>query len=245
MTWPVNPEWWMTGLFLLALALLGYVMKLVALLLPASRQIEQRSISWVLVSPDSVLRSQPATGAQPVVLRMLMLSGSMCLYYWVYWQLVSRFHIHGILLSYLAVPVLLMMGGLPVCRHCDASPARWPSASRVALPAVGVAECYELLGPPVESVVQRLVSLHDIRLVAPSSGVRVDPDLYDFRPHARMGDQRPALLPHWQNPVRHHDDLFSPSSGRHPDGTSFPEESPAPDDDVRLVDRFCAFAVRC
>jgi hypothetical protein len=104
----------MTALFLLALALLGFVMKLIALLLPARNQIQRRAMSWVLVSPDSVLRSQPATGVWPVLLRILMLSGSVILSYWVYWQLVRGFQIHGILLSYLAVPILLLMGELLV-----------------------------------------------------------------------------------------------------------------------------------
>ena len=52
---------------------MGFVMKLVALLLPANREIERRAMSWVLFSPDSVLRAQRATGAGPVVLRILML----------------------------------------------------------------------------------------------------------------------------------------------------------------------------
>jgi len=48
---PDDPNWQMTLLFLLALALLGFVMKLVALSLPTKGQIQRRGISWVLVSP--------------------------------------------------------------------------------------------------------------------------------------------------------------------------------------------------
>ena len=107
---PDDPNWQMTRFFLLALAVMGFVMKLVALLLPANRRMEQRSLSWVLVSPDSVLRSQPATGIRPVALRILMLSGSVLLCYWVYWQLVRGFQIRGILISYLAAPFLLLIG---------------------------------------------------------------------------------------------------------------------------------------
>ena len=106
---PDDPNWQMTLLFLLALALLGFVMKLVALLLPARRQIKHRAMTWVLVSPDSALRSQRATGVRPVVFRMLLLSGATLLSYWVYWQLVTHFQIHGLLLSYLAVPILWLM----------------------------------------------------------------------------------------------------------------------------------------
>ena len=107
---PDDPNWQMTVFVLLALAVMGFVMKLVALLLPAKREIERRAMSWVLVSPDSVLRAQRATGAGPVVLRILMLFAAVLLSYWVYWQLVRSFQIHGILLSYLAVPFLLLVG---------------------------------------------------------------------------------------------------------------------------------------
>jgi hypothetical protein len=89
---------------------MAFVMKLVALLLPAKREIERRAMSWVLFSPNSVLRGQRATGAGPVVLRILMLFAAVLLSYWVYWQLVRGFQIHGILLSYLAVPFLLLIG---------------------------------------------------------------------------------------------------------------------------------------
>ena len=107
--WPDNPDWQMTLTFLLALALLGFVMKLVALLLPPKGQVQRRGISWVLVSPDSVLRSQPATSVQPVVLQILMLSVLLLSSYWVYWQLVRGLQLRGILLSYLAAPIVLLM----------------------------------------------------------------------------------------------------------------------------------------
>jgi len=107
---PDNPNWQMTVFLLLALVVMAFVMKLVALLLPAKREIERRAVSWVLFSPDSVLRAQRATGAGPVVLRILMLFAAVLLSYWVYWQLVRGFQIRGILLSYLAVPFLLLIG---------------------------------------------------------------------------------------------------------------------------------------
>ncbi len=107
---PDDPNWQMTVFLLLALAVMSFVMKLVALLLPAKCEIERRAMSWVLFSPDSVLRAQRATGAGPVVLRILMLFAAVLLTYWVYWQLVRGFQIRGILLSYLAVPFLLLIG---------------------------------------------------------------------------------------------------------------------------------------
>jgi hypothetical protein len=108
MMWPDNANWQMTALFLLALALLGYVMKLVALLLPAKCETDRRAMSWVLVSPDSVLRAQRATGIRPVLFRRLMLSGSTLLCYWIYWILVRGFQIRGFFLGYLAAPFLLL-----------------------------------------------------------------------------------------------------------------------------------------
>jgi Membrane bound O-acyl transferase family len=111
---PDNPNWQMTVFLLLALVVMGFVMKLVALLLPAKRGIDRRAMSWVLFSPDSVLRAQRATGAGPVALRILMLFAAVLLSYWVYWQLVRGFQIRGILLSYLAVPFLLLIGELLV-----------------------------------------------------------------------------------------------------------------------------------
>jgi hypothetical protein len=44
------------------------------------------------------------------VLRLLILCGAALLSYLVYWRLVRAFQIHGVLLSYLATPILLLMG---------------------------------------------------------------------------------------------------------------------------------------
>jgi Membrane bound O-acyl transferase family len=108
--WPDNLNWQMTVSFLTALAVLGFAMKLAALLLPARGLIPRRSISWILVSPDSVLRSQPVTSVRPVLLKSFTLLGALLLGYWVYWQIIRGFHIQGILVSYLAVPILVLMG---------------------------------------------------------------------------------------------------------------------------------------
>jgi Membrane bound O-acyl transferase family len=110
MMWPDNLNWQMTVAFLLALALLGFAMKLVALLLPAKTKIQPHGISWILVSPDSALRSQPVSSIRPVLLRFVTLFVALLLGYWVYWQIVRGFHIRGILVSYLAVPILVLMG---------------------------------------------------------------------------------------------------------------------------------------
>jgi len=109
MTWRDNPDWQMTGLFLVALALLGCVMKLLARFLPANKPTERSAISHVLVSPDSILRSRPASGTGPVMLRITIFGGALLLGYWLYWQLVHALHVHGFLLGYFAVPILYLM----------------------------------------------------------------------------------------------------------------------------------------
>ena len=45
---PDDPNWQMTVFLLLALVVMAFVMKLVALLLPAKREIERRAMSWSL-----------------------------------------------------------------------------------------------------------------------------------------------------------------------------------------------------
>jgi hypothetical protein len=89
-------------------------MKLAALRVSAHTQADQPCFSWILLSPNSVGRSQSAAGVLPVLLRMLMLFGAVGLSYWVYGQLVSNFNVHGVLLSYLAVPILVLMTELLV-----------------------------------------------------------------------------------------------------------------------------------
>ena len=107
--WSDNPNWLMTVLFLLALALLCFVMKLIVILLPVTPQAVGPFVSWLLVSPETFVRSQSVASIQRVLLQALMLLGAACLSFWIYWWLVSAFQIRGILLSYLAVPILLLL----------------------------------------------------------------------------------------------------------------------------------------
>jgi hypothetical protein len=107
--WWADPNWRMTKLFLLALALMVSVMKLIAFLLPATTQTGRPFISWMLLAPDSVVRWRPAVGIRRVLLRILLLLGAVSLSFWVYARLVHAFQIRGILLSYLAVPILLLV----------------------------------------------------------------------------------------------------------------------------------------
>ena len=100
----------MTVLFLLALALLGFAMKLASLFVPAAPCSDRPFMCWILPSPTSLARSQPVADVQRPILRLLLLSGAVLSTYWIYWQVVGAFHIRGICLSYLAVPILLLAG---------------------------------------------------------------------------------------------------------------------------------------
>jgi hypothetical protein len=102
-------NWQMTGFFLLALVLMGFVMKLVALLLPATASSERAGIFWLLLSPNALRRLQPAVEPWRVVLQPVLWFVAVLVSYWIYWWLVGVVHIRGILLSYAALPVLLFM----------------------------------------------------------------------------------------------------------------------------------------
>jgi hypothetical protein len=96
-------------LFLLALALMGFVMKFVVLLLPATIPAHRPHVFWLLLSPASNRRLRPIESVRKVLLRTVLLCGALVLTYWIYWNLLRVAHVRGIALSYGAVPVLLLM----------------------------------------------------------------------------------------------------------------------------------------
>lgn len=106
--WPDDRNWQMTLLLVLAIALLGFIMKLIALLLPQGNSTEGWALFWPLPSPASLKRLRPVTNSRPVVLRALLLLTTLVVSYWVYWRVVSAFHLRGFLLGYLAAPILLL-----------------------------------------------------------------------------------------------------------------------------------------
>lgn len=106
---PDDPNWQMTVFYLLALAVIGFVMKLVASLLPATIPVERPRLFWLLLSPASLRRLQPIVTVRKVLLRAALLFGALVLSYWIFWWLVRAVHIRGIALSYCAAPVLLLM----------------------------------------------------------------------------------------------------------------------------------------
>lgn len=102
-------NWQMTGLFLLALALLGFVMKLVALLRPANAHNDQTGVFWLLLAPNTLRRLRPAMGLWRSVGQTLLWLGAVLMSYQIYWWLVHGAHLRGLLLNYAALPVLLIM----------------------------------------------------------------------------------------------------------------------------------------
>jgi hypothetical protein len=106
---PDNPNWQMTVFFLLALAVMGFVMKLVVLFLPVSCQVVRPRSFWLLLSPASHRRLQPIVTVRKVLLRAALLLGALFLSYWIFGWLVRSGLIRGIALSYCAAPVLLLM----------------------------------------------------------------------------------------------------------------------------------------
>lgn len=106
---PDDPNWQMTVFFVLALAVMGFVMKLVASFLPVTIQMERPHLFWLLLSPVSHRRLQPIVTIRKVLLRAALLFGALILSYWIFWWLVRAGLIRGIALSYCAAPVLLLM----------------------------------------------------------------------------------------------------------------------------------------
>lgn len=106
---PDNPDWQMTVLFLLALAVMGFVMKLVALLQPGTIRMYRPHLFWLLPSPASNRRLRPVGSIRKLLLRGVLLLGALVLSYWIYWQLVRVTHLRGVFLSYCGAPFLLLM----------------------------------------------------------------------------------------------------------------------------------------
>jgi len=109
----------MTWSFLLALAFMELVMKILALMairargmrlsqLPSSPSTYLFFLSPVL-TPESYTRSQPISALPQFLFRGGAFLGALLLCYWTYWQLVDAFHLHGIVLNYLCAVLVLFM----------------------------------------------------------------------------------------------------------------------------------------
>jgi hypothetical protein len=100
-----------TILFLLALGLMGFVMKLVALLVSwRDRQPNWAFVLFPVISPSTLRRAQPFKRVVPLARRAGLLVVASALFYAAYWALVRGFSLHGVVLSYLAIPIVQSLG---------------------------------------------------------------------------------------------------------------------------------------
>lgn len=106
---PDDPNWQMTVFFLLTLAVMGFVMKLVVLFLPVTIRVERPFSFRLLLSPASHRRMQPIVTVCKVLLRAVLLFGALVLTYWIFGWLVRAGLIRGIALNYCAAPVWLLI----------------------------------------------------------------------------------------------------------------------------------------
>jgi len=106
--WPDDPNWQMNRLFLLTVALTLCAMKLIALLLPATHEANQRQLFWLLRSPTSLKRLRPIVTIRQELFRTTLLCSALILSLWAFARLVHGTHIRGVALSYCAMPVLLL-----------------------------------------------------------------------------------------------------------------------------------------
>jgi hypothetical protein len=102
-------NWQMTGFFLLALALLGFVMKLVALLQSTTASDKRSWIFWLILSPNSLGRLRPVVEPWRVLFQTALWFVAVCLSYSVYGGLLGVVHVHGLFFSYAALPILVLM----------------------------------------------------------------------------------------------------------------------------------------
>jgi hypothetical protein len=134
MAWQnLSTDWQITWLNLLALASIGLLMKIIAFARPlrvadprsgprlceAQRtgpfqhpEIASRSLQFIfspVLAPNSLERSQPFSAMPTFLRRAGACLGALLLYYWIYWKLVNALQLHGIVLSYLAAPAVLLI----------------------------------------------------------------------------------------------------------------------------------------
>lgn len=112
--WLDDPNWLMTVLWLLALALLFLAMKVAAAFVapsqPAGRNVSP--LFFILPSPKSRDRLKPITNATRPGLRFIMFLVALAAGYLLFWQVASLAPLPGWILGYCAVPLLLLMSEL-------------------------------------------------------------------------------------------------------------------------------------
>ena len=110
-TWrELSLDWQMTWLNGLAVVSMMLGLKFFVMLRPGTA--DARSARFLLspvLSPNSLQRCEPLRALPAYLRRAGLALGALLLCYAIYWRLVETFHWHGLVLSYLAVPVVLLM----------------------------------------------------------------------------------------------------------------------------------------
>jgi hypothetical protein len=102
-------NWQMTGFFLVALTLLIFAMRLVAMWLAVGSSPDRWWVFWLLPSPNSLRRLRPAVDPWRLLLRTGLWFAAVCLGYRVFGWLVGAGRVRGLWVSYAALPILLSM----------------------------------------------------------------------------------------------------------------------------------------
>ena len=110
-TWQdLSLDWRMTWASLLALTFMALGMKTIVLLFPGV--LVARSWRFILspvLAPGSIARSQPLSAVPAFFRHAGLVFGALVFYYWIYWQLVPAFHLHGLVLQYLVAPAVVLL----------------------------------------------------------------------------------------------------------------------------------------
>jgi hypothetical protein len=100
----------MSILFVLSVTLLGFLMKLAALLVPrAAHKTRWSFVLSPLPAPNSISPSPGGPSPRSYLGRTVIFAGALAVYYWLYWLLVRRFDLDGPVLGYLAAPFLWLL----------------------------------------------------------------------------------------------------------------------------------------
>lgn len=106
----------MTLLFFLAIALLGSLMKLTAMLMPCRGVCTgRRFVCSPVLAPSSLDRLRPVSKVGFLIARGLLFAGLFAVARFAYWRVVDAFELRGAVLSYLVVPFPLMLGEVLHC----------------------------------------------------------------------------------------------------------------------------------
>lgn len=105
----VDPNWLMLFIFLYSLAVMGFVMKFLVLIISPPQRVQHPYLFWLLLCPDSHKRLRSFSELRPVLWWYGFLFIMLPLSCWGYNSLIYYFDYSGFMLSYAAAPILFLM----------------------------------------------------------------------------------------------------------------------------------------